>query len=133
MPFLLFKCVARLVFSMSEQADTGQAQAVGPESLGAAQIPVESEVLFSSTSAVWSQSGAGHYAAANSHLDALAASRQHAGLPATAIQFGPFAETGMAASHASALTSMGLPGLKPRQVSSNAGPMGGKRGSLSHE
>ena len=125
--------MALLSVSKSEQAGTWQVQAVGPASLGAAQIPVESEVLFSSTSAVWSQSGAGHYAAANSHLDALAASRHHAGLPATAIQFGPFAETGMAASHASALTAMGLPGLKPKQVCSNAGPVGSKRGSLLHE
>ena len=91
-------------------------QVVGPASLEAAQLPVESEVLFSSTSAVWSQSGAGHYAAANSHLDALAATRQHAGLAATAVQFGPFAETGMAAAHSSALTAMGLPGMKPHQV-----------------
>ena len=105
-----------LAFFISTNAAMCMSRWSVPESLEAAQIPVESAVLFSSTSAVWSQSGAGHYAAANSHLDALAATRQHAGLPALAVRFGPFAETGMAASHASALTAMGLPGLKPRQV-----------------
>ncbi len=46
----------------------------------------------------------------------MAAARQYAGLAATAVQFGPFAETGMAAAHSSALTAMGLPGMKPHQV-----------------
>ena len=79
-------------------------------------LPVQSQVLFSSTSSVWSQSGAGHYAAANAFLDGLATQRQHAGLPATAVQFGPFAETGMAAEHVAALASLGLHSLAPREA-----------------
>lgn len=46
--------------------------------------------LFSSTSAAWSQAGAAHYAAGNSYLDATAAAARAAGLPTTAVNFGPF-------------------------------------------
>lgn len=60
--------------------------------------------------------GAGHYAAANSVLDGMASARQYAGLPSTALQLGPFGETGMAAQHAQQLASLGLHGLKPSQV-----------------
>lgn len=60
-------------------------------------LPVQSTVLFSSTSSVWSQAGATHYSASNCYLDALAHGWQAAGLPATAVNFGPFGDTGMAA------------------------------------
>ena len=60
--------------------------------------------------------GAGHYAAANAVLDGIATSRQAMGLPSTALQFGPFAETGMAAQHAQQLASLGLHGLKPQKA-----------------
>ena len=60
--------------------------------------------------------GAGHYAAANAALDGLASQRQSQGLPATALQYGPFSETGMAAAHVNQLASLGLHGLKPSQV-----------------
>lgn len=62
------------------------------------------------------RAGAGHYAAANAELDGLAVYRRSQGLPSTAIQYGPFAEVGMAASHASQLASLGLHGLHPEQV-----------------
>ena len=62
------------------------AQAVGLDEMAASLPPPESLLLFSSTSAVWSQTGAGHYAAANAYLDSAAWARQHAGLPATAVQ-----------------------------------------------
>ena len=60
--------------------------------------------------------GAGHYAAANACLDAAALLRHQAGLPATAIQFGPFRDTGMAADYAAVLASMGIHSLQPSQV-----------------
>ncbi|KAK9803914.1 hypothetical protein WJX72_004698 [[Myrmecia] bisecta] len=89
---------------------------VGAAAFDAAAIPVNTAVLFSSTSAVWSQPGAGHYAAANSYLDALAARRHASGQAATAVQFGPFAETGMASDHVQTLAALGLHSLKPHQV-----------------
>ncbi len=93
-----------------------RAQATGAAAFHAAGVPVRDAVFFSSTAAVWSQSGAGHYAAANCALDALAARRQAAGLPGAALQLGPFRDVGMAALHADALAALGLGSLWPREV-----------------
>ncbi len=88
----------------------------GAGAVNTLQLPFQSQLLFSSTSSVWSQSGAGHYAAANAFLDGLAGQQQHAGLPATAVQFGPFADIGMASEHVAALASLGLHSLAPSEV-----------------
>ncbi|RKN08365.1 type I polyketide synthase [Streptomyces radicis] len=54
-------------------------------------------VLFTSHTGAWGSGGQGAYASANAHLDALAEHRAARGLAATAIAFGPWAETGHAA------------------------------------
>ena len=89
---------------------------VGSLAANALHLPFQSQRLFSSTSSVWSQSGAGHYAAANAFLDGLATQQQQKGLPATAVQFGPFADVGMASEHVAALASLGLHSLAPSKV-----------------
>ncbi|MEU3458168.1 type I polyketide synthase, partial [Micromonospora sp. NPDC006766] len=79
-------------------------------------LPLTAFVLFSSAGGLVLAAGQGNYAAANVFLDALAAHRHAAGLPATAVAYGLWqSETGMSSlmddGHVQRLARLGLPAL----------------------
>ncbi len=79
--------------------------------------PLDFFASTSSVSALWGTEGYGAYAAANGGLDAVAALRAAAGLPAVSIEFGPWAAEGSMADGAGrdSLARMGVVSFTPSE------------------
>lgn len=73
-------------------------------------------VVSSSVSALFGSPGQSNYATANALLDGLVARRRAHGLPATGVNFGPWAQGGMASSEA-AVANISAQGLVPLEPS----------------
>ena len=90
--------------------------------IGTLEDPIDSFVLFSSAASVLGWPGQSTYAAGNAYLDGLARFRHAHSLPALAINWGPWAEFGMAARTIAATSlrfedfGLGGPGARQRDV-----------------
>jgi NAD(P)-dependent dehydrogenase (short-subunit alcohol dehydrogenase family) len=83
-------------------------------------VPLRFFVCISSAAALFGSPGQGSYATANAFLDALAHHRRSMGLPALTVNFGPWANVGMAARlgerEQARLREAGALGLEPGEA-----------------
>jgi len=87
-------------------------------------LPLDFFVAFSSIASLLGSPGQGNYAAANAFLDALMHHRRALGLPGLAINWGPWADAGMAAGlDAAARQALERRGLTPLEPAAALGAM----------
>ncbi len=114
---------------LADQDDQHLRRVLGPKALGAWNLhlatqddPLDFFALYSSASSLFGSPGQANYAAANAFVDALAAHRHALGRPALAIQWGAFAEVGLAAAspeRGARLAERGMGSLDP----ADSGPL----------
>jgi myxalamid-type polyketide synthase MxaB len=106
---------------VAKQTTERLARVMAPKARGAWNLHVQTEglpldffVCFSSMASLLGSPGQSNYAAANAFLDALAHHRRSRRLPGLSINWGPWAEAGMAAGLRSRLQSRGEGMIDPR-------------------
>jgi acyl carrier protein/NAD(P)-dependent dehydrogenase (short-subunit alcohol dehydrogenase family) len=77
------------------------------------KLPLDFFVLFSSAASILGNRGQANYAAANAYLDGIAHRRHQLGLKATSINWGPWAEVGMAQSDVAITQHLKRQGFAP--------------------
>lgn len=102
---------------------------VAPKAIGAYHLDrltkadeLDFFIVSSSVSSLFGSPGQSNYATANALLDGLVAQRRAQGLPATGVNFGPWAQGGMASSDA-ATANISAQGLIPLEPSAALGAL----------
>ncbi|WP_353961956.1 type I polyketide synthase [Micromonospora peucetia] len=104
---------------LAEFTEVVSAKVAGAANLDAifAERDLDEFVLFSSVAGVWGSGGQAAYAAANAHLCALAEARRGRGQVATALAWGPWAESALVDDEMSAnLRRRGLTPMAPERA-----------------
>lgn len=91
-------------------------------------------ICYSSIASVWSSRGQAHYAAANRFLDALCAYRIQKGLPALAVNWGPWSGGGMVADELlRTLANQGVYGIDPAAALNQLASLIGESSAVNRE
>ena len=107
---------------LSQQSPERFRTTLGPKAFGADHLDrlttnddLDFFIVSSSVSSILGSPGQANYSTANAFLDGLVADRKARGLPATGINFGPWAQGGMASSAAARanISAQGLISLEP--------------------
>jgi len=111
--------------TLLEQSEEHFRNAFAPKALGAWNLHVLTQgeeldffVMYSSAMALFGSPGQANYTAANAFLDALSRARVRAGRPSLSIQWGPFAQVGLAAAQGirgERLSRRGMTSLEPSE------------------
>ena len=121
----VYHCAGALDDGLVTQLDEAQIREVLRPKIGGASVldsltedcDLHRFVLFSSVAGLFGSAGQSNYSAANAFMDGLAADRRARGKPALSIQWGPWAEAGMAANLSPAdkarLSRQGLTMIEP--------------------
>ena len=112
-----------------ERAVQGKVMGAWQLHVQTASRPLDCFVLFSSLASLLPVPGQSDYAAANSFLDALAGVRQAQSLPALVIDWGVWAETGMAAGKSGSWTGTGVRAMAPAEALDMLGTVLAQRAS----
>lgn len=105
--FASFTCIVRYFSQVTAPKNISVQAALSRRTCHQVQI----QIIFSSVAALLGSPGQTNYAGANSAVDALAQQAQQTGLPATSIQWGAWANAGMASHDRSTALRLGRLGL----------------------